>query len=551
VRLVLAMAAAGVVLGSVSIARRFNDDEWRVRLGWAGAGLLIAAAVVATTVIGVPKLLEFLREQQANRHGGRFLRADAAGASLNALLNLVGASTGALVVTGAWAMRLGRGGGAVGGTERWIIRKLKPLAQKLSMMGLNLAAMLTGPVFLVAIAVVCLDAGSQHPAFAATDLGGNSAELGWVGLSAILFLALYVFGDLVAWSLHPLYKRRLSGTFALRRRLPPDSNVPLAEPRPYKFKYRLSDSQPDQFPRVLISATLNVTDYGLTSTGSNAVGFVFSTDKVGCDLTDRVPTADYEAAFNSRLRDFTLPTAVSITGAAVSPAMGKMTRKPIRFLLALLNIRLGVWVPNPMRMTEGGTKRIYGSYGGPSLWLLVNELFGRYHLDAKFLYVSDGGHYENMGLVELLRRGCTTVWAVDASGDSISTFHTFSEAVALARAELGVEINLDPSAVMAPDPKTPSFVRSAHAVGDIRYQDGTTGHIVLIKAGVPADAPYDVRDFHASHPGFPCDPTINQLYTGERFEAYRSLGYFAGSRALAEAADADGDPLAPVTAEAG
>src|SRR5207247_11035285 len=98
----------------------------------------------------------------------------------------------------------------------------------------------------------------------------------------------------------------------------------------------------------------------------------------------------------------TLPEAVSIAGAALAPDMGKMTRAPLRILMTLLNVRLGVWLPNPRRIREFRDGRRALS---PRPHYLLCEMLGQNHLDAGCLYVSDGGHYENLGLVEQLRRG--------------------------------------------------------------------------------------------------------------------------------------------------
>ena len=283
-----------------------------------------------------------------------------------------------------------------------------------------------------------------------------------VGL-AVLLGALYYFADLVSWSIQPLYKRRLSASFALRRVMGPDGKL-TAEERPYSALYKLSDSQPAHLPKFLICAAVNVSDYGATATGSNVGGFVFGADEIGGPVTYPMPTTMYESAVGRRAGDFTLPAAMSISGAAISPSMGKMSRPPLRFLLALLNVRLGVWIPNPRRiwlaneigdrydrqLADDGKRQAFPINPRPSY--LLRELFGRNHVDARFIYVSDGGHYENLGLVELLRRGCTTIWCVDASGEAIDTFGTIADAVAIARSELSVDIDIDPR-VMSPTPR--------------------------------------------------------------------------------------------------
>ena len=183
---------------------------------------------------------------------------------------------------------------------------------------------------------------------------------------------------------------------------------------------------------------------------------------------------------------------------------------------------------------------------------LLREMFGWNHADSRFLYVSDGGHYENLGLVELLRRGCTTVWCVDASGEGSHGFPTLAEAVGIARSEIGVDIEIDPDEMSrdpSPEDGDRTFVRATHVKGKIFYRNGVTGTIVFIRAGVTRDAPIDVRNFHAKHPTFPNDPTLNQLFGAERFDAYRSLGYFTATRALDEARPIQPSPVDPLTVE--
>ena len=228
--------------------------------------------------------------------------------------------------------------------------------------------------------------------------------------------------------------------------------------------------------------------------------------------------------------------AVSISGAAVAPAMGKMTRAPLRFLLALANVRLGVWVPNPTRVQGGASYR--GLHRRPGLSYLAREMAGSSPGRSRFVYVSDGGHFDNLGLVELLARRCDWIFTIDASGDAIDTFGTLGCALAIAEAELGITVDIDPETDMAPAPETPTFVRSTFSRGVIHYParpasadvpavPASEGTLLVVKAGVPADAPWDVASYHARFPRFPTDPTSDQLYPAPRFDAYVSLGRFA------------------------
>lgn len=538
----------GLLVGLVQIAVRWRSDDVRRRMAlWSGR--LLKAGLLAAVLVAIPLLLELVRDVVARLGGagGRSSNgAEAATRSSERLGVATGGGLAGAIATALWALRARVTAPATG---RWALTRLRALAGRFREFLLNLLATVFGPLLLISVAVSFLDLGSANTV---AEAGRRVSEIAWVGGLAVLLGVLYYFADLVSWSLQPLYKRRLSATFALRRVRGPDGRLH-AEARPYSALYELSQCQPAHLPKFLICAAVNISDYGATATGSNVGGFVFSADEIGGPVTFSMPTAVYEASVGRRARDFTLPAAMSISGAAISPSMGKMTRPPIRFLLALLNVRLGVWIPNPRRilladeladrydrqLAPDAKRPLVPVSPRPSY--LLRELFGRNHLDSRFIYVSDGGHYENLGLVELLRRGCTTIWCVDASGESIDTFGTIADAVSIARSELSVDIDVDPR-VMAPDPAATGpaarFVRRTHVVCPIHYHDGTEGTLVIIKAGVPEDAPADVLQAHASWKSFPCDPTSNQLYTARRFDAYRALGYFSTCRAIA-------DPRAP------
>jgi hypothetical protein len=228
-----------------------------------------------------------------------------------------------------------------------------------------------------------------------------------------------------------------------------------------------------------------------------------------------------------------------MSGAALSPSMGKMTRKPLTFLLALANVRLGVWLPNPraVMLTPADQRKLIGR---PRPWYLIQELLGRNRVNAKYVYVTDGGHYENLGLVELFRRGCTRIFCFDASGGESSK--ELGDAIALARSELGVEVDIDPRPLI-PDKET-AIAKADTVVGTFRYNDPdkTEGTLVyarnVLTAPVeppdPPDAPWDVHAYHEVDPKFPHNSTVDQLYTDQKFEGYRVLGEVAGKRAIAK-----------------
>ena len=110
---------------------------------------------------------------------------------------------------------------------------------------------------------------------------------------------------------------------------------------------------------------------------------------------------------------------------------------------------------------------------------LLRELLGRTGLRGRWIYVTDGGHYENLGLVEALRRGATEIIVFDASGDAPHSWGAFGQAVETARADLGVQVDLDPTPMTPPsDGRTPTLV----VEGSCTYPDGVRGQVGALQA---------------------------------------------------------------------
>jgi hypothetical protein len=414
-----------------------------------------------------------------------------------------------------------------------------------------------GPLLVLAIAAGTLTLVFNH-------YGGSFGDPRWLPLAGIgaliAFGGLYALLDITSLSLHPFYKRRLCTAYALKRvaaadvgpqreaaGVPQESVEGLAVERDYGRLVTLSATALRKWPALIVCAAANVSDQGATPPGRPVTSFTFSANTVGGPLVGAIDTIEYEEKFESRgrrkgrVRDFTLPAAVAMSGAAVSPAMGKAAPRSFGFLLALANIRLGVWVPNPRwaAQLEGSTDGQLKAYGRPRPIYLFREMLGRNRLDARYLYVSDGGHYENLGLVELLRRGCTRIFCLDASGGSVGG--ELGDAVALARSELGVEINIDPTPLNPVG--NPPTAAADTVTGTFTYRTGETGTIVYARNVISPGEPWDVRAHQLEDPRFPHDSTLDQLYTDQKFESYRRLGAEAGENAVALMAGAA--PLPP------
>jgi hypothetical protein len=167
----------------------------------------------------------------------------------------------------------------------------------------------------------------------------------------------------------------------------------------------------------------------------------------------------------------------------------------------------------------------------PTLGLLWAEAVGRLSYRATWMYVTDGGHYDNLGLVEALRRGASNIVVLDASGDKVDTWFTLGGAVALARADEGVEIELDPTTMRPPGQQGLGQGQVIHpwAYGTFRRPQEVAGlpqegKIWVCKLGWWDGAPWDIRAYGGGHSTYPTDSTLEQLYDATEFEAYQQLG---------------------------
>ena len=556
--------AAGLALGGVVLALgvRMFQPGWPLRqtLRRVAALLLAAGALTAVVVWVLPELIAFTRNVLGGQPEtgpvteatGVGSSSDKGGANLGFIFTVGGAATlAALVVqVGGTLRRAAVTGGRVLAKANTRLERLSAGLRRVANMVIGAVI---GPLALAAGALFILNGGAQGPHPTTGEL------LLWATMAVLTGVMLW-FADVTAWSLHPLYKWRLSRTFAVARFVDADGNV-TAAPVPYERLLHMSDLTPEQFPgstpgapafpELLVCASANVSDQGTTPPGRSSVSFVFGPHRIGypraVDVPRRVPwwrwllypaqteqdterfgplelpTHEYERAVGERRkRDITISAAVAMSGAAVAPSMGKMTRAPLRFLLALTNVRLGVWLPNPANVPGGGVP------ANPRQIRLLYEVVGRHPVRSTFLYVTDGGHIENLGLLELLRRRCRTVVCLDAAGGSNRSFSTLGEAISLAASELDVRVAVDPATALRPVDDDPRINIADTVEGTITYADGSTGRLIYGKAVVTAQSPWDVRAYAAKDGRFPATPTGDQAFSGETFDAYQALGRHVG-----------------------
>ncbi len=223
-----------------------------------------------------------------------------------------------------------------------------------------------------------------------------------------------------------------------------------------------------------------------------------------------------------------LGTTVAISGAAANPNQGYHTSTAVAFLMTVFNVRLGWWLGNPARERTA-------SMSGPAFGLgyTLAELFGTTTSDSAFVNLSDGGHFDNMGLYELVRRKCRYIVVCDAEQDEGLAFGGLATAIRMCRTDFGAEIDIHLDRIARkPDNKLESFSGCHYAVGKIAYKDAPPGKLVYLKASLTGDEPADVLGFHKKVPMFPHESTADQWFKESQFESYRALGYHVADMAL-------------------
>ena len=385
-----------------------------------------------------------------------------------------------------------------------------------------------------------------------------------VGTLAVLALII----DQTSLSLHPFYRLRLARAFAVRRVSRDGADV--AEPygEDEMTWLRQYGKREPGFPAVTFAATANITKQDRTPPGRRrAVPFMLAHDYVGGPATGWVRT-DFltEIAGKYVQKDLTVEAAMAISGAAFASAMGGQTRF-YEVFLAIVNARLGAWLPNPyfvaLKCRNRDNWTIPGLPAKRGLSYFAREIFGLHPSTGRMLLCTDGGHYDNLGLVELLRRRCKLIYCIDASGASVPLADALAGAITLAGAELGVEISFTHEAYsLAPggwDQLEPiaSFTdlnsrlsKNQVAIGSITYPEipklypKTHGQIVFAQAVLTPDVPYQLLDFPQDDPGFPHDSTGDQFFDAGQFDSYQALGHFIGQKAARRPAAAmAGRPL--------
>ncbi len=204
-----------------------------------------------------------------------------------------------------------------------------------------------------------------------------------------------------------------------------------------------------------------------------------------------------------------------MSGAAVSSNMGYNTSPLVAFLLTMFNVRLGWWFPNPGQHSWNRRGLSF------SLKCLVAELFGMADDKSKYVNVTDGGHFENLGVYELVRRRCKLIIACDAECDEQMQFGSLGKMIRLCQTDFGATIDLDVKSIR---PQANGYSVAHCAVGIIKYCTGEIGYLIYLKASITGDEDVSIAQYRSGHPAFPHESTADQFYSEDQFESYRMLG---------------------------
>ncbi len=521
------------------VAREDADREWWARL----SGHLLMAALGWMLISAVSLVGWYLATRLFKQYAA-------------------GVMTGVGGLAGIVAVLIGKSGktgsGHDGGDGKTAPEKDK--GARMRGMALGLAA----PTFCVAIFVLLARAYTSLGQGMAERMGGGDtaapmAVAQFVSGADLLFFALPI-GVLIviAWgagkivnvnrfSLHGLYRNRLVRAYlgASNPRREPDPFTGFAQSDNLAMHelWRAAKGPADidcRRPLLVVNTTLNlVRGSRLGWQERKAESFSISPLHCGNFYEGYRRASEYGGR-----NGITLGTALTISGAAANPNMGYHSSAPVTFLLGILNARLGAWLGNTnARGKDTFTRQGPRTAIGP----LFAELLGLTSSKKDYIQLSDGGHFDNLGLYEMVLRRCRFIVVSDAGRDPGYGFDDLGNAIRKIRIDFGVSVDFDqPIGIGLTGDKA-----MLCAIGTIRYSgvDGgdpaNDGRLIYLKPTVSVGAtaapiPYDISSYQKMGTGFPHESTLDQWFDESQFESYRALGLYLVERIAGSLRPANG-----------
>ncbi len=471
------------------------------------------------------------------------------------------AVTGIALPVGAWFInKLPQWLGGDGRATRWLVAHS------------SIVALVAGCVLFGGFAIV-IDTLLQATLWTDVPWSEGSDQWSWpiaYGIAAVFVLLALLTGFSEGFinlsSLHNLYAARLTRAYL------GGSNIDrLRQSAADITSSEASDDLPiDRYattttcaPIHLVNVTLNETRSGngsqLTNRDRKGVPVVFAPEGILIDAAraDTGNAIDWAAASAGNVERLSVGQLCAISGAAASTGMGARTTLGSSIALTFANIRLGYWW-RVGRLLNGGKRSLRWTLtrGLRTFFYLLNELTSRYSRDYPGLYLSDGGHFENSGAYELLRRGVGTLLVYDNGADPRFRFEDLENLVRKARLDLGLSINVcsaDAVKTIFGAGAAATFLNGPRSADDPFGDDwraraaardgagvalllcaydcvgeGTAPapchYIIWMKPRLSDRVPQDVRGYGLANAAFPHQSTSDQFFDEAQWESYRALG---------------------------
>lgn len=414
---------------------------------------------------------------------------------------------------------------------------------------LNFLSM-AGP-YLFALGILIFLPGLVEPLINQFDFYPNSNQpkyLEALALAGVFFIPAFFMSMRLGvneFSMHHFYRNRLVRAYlgATRRKSSREKSA-----NPFTGFDRLDDEKLSKFkhdfgyygPYPILNTALNASQASdLSRQDRKAESFIFSPLYCGFDFSRvRSSVNSLSKSYDYGYRPteyFAYPndngpgigTAMAISGAAVNANQGYHSSAGTAFLLTVFNVQMGWWIGNPRKNKWQHSDPPFG------LAYLVYNLTGQSNTKKEFVCLSDGGHFDNMGLYEMVRRRCSYIIVCDGEQDDNFTCEGFANAIRKCRIDFGAEITINVDDIVNREDR---FSAGHYAIGKIRYSGDTIarGTILYIKSSISGDEPVDVREYALKNPTFPQQTTADQFFDEQQFESYRKLGMHIADKILSE-----------------
>ncbi|HEX4132188.1 MAG TPA: hypothetical protein VHZ24_19315 [Pirellulales bacterium] len=371
----------------------------------------------------------------------------------------------------------------------------------------------------------------------------------YTGLLGCAVMALYLLAwlwDSKHFGLHEFYSDRIARTYLGASN--PEARTAAANrqtDRREKDDVNLTELTSETLPKAqcpihLVCCAANMlADDTLDTLGRGARSAVLS--PLACSIGNAWARPD----------NLRLGSALTASAAAFNSNMGSVSRRlgpAVTFLMCAFNLRLGLWVRHPLCTREDhgwlpGLLFFREMFQRTSCQALVSD--GKREPTADDVHLSDGAHFENLALYELVRRHCRYIIVSDCGADVESAFDDFGNAVRRVREDFGVEIQVDLEPLR---PNAQGISRQHMVVGTIHYDRDSCvralrssrktarandkGILLYFKTSLTGDEPTDIGQYKVRNPAFPHESTGDQFYDEAQWEAYRRLGEHAVHAAL-------------------